>query len=117
MKKRVESELYKRRNITISDEWQFFVNFLADMGERPEGTTLDRIDNNQGYFKENCRWANSKVQARNKFTNHFLEINGISKCLVDWAKEFNLPTTTFYRRFHRGERGEFILRPSLHQQK
>jgi len=45
-----------------------FENFLVDMGERPDGATLDRVDNQRGYFPENCRWADSKTQSRNRRT-------------------------------------------------
>jgi hypothetical protein len=66
-------EHYKQRGITVCDRWRSFENFLADMGERPEGMTLDRVDNDKGYFLGNCRWATKQVQGNNRITNiHFV---------------------------------------------
>lgn len=56
---------YGARGITVCQEWQDYVRFVSDMGEPEEGQTLDRIDNEQGYFKENCRWASGHIQAVN----------------------------------------------------
>ena len=62
----ISYEQYAELGVTVCDRWHKFENFYADMGDKPEGTSIDRIDNRLGYFKENCRWATIKEQARNK---------------------------------------------------
>ena len=57
---------YGARGITICDHWLNWRNFIEDMGQPPAGLTLDRIDNDKGYFKENCRWATRSQQNANK---------------------------------------------------
>ena len=58
--------LYGGRGITVDPKWEDFAEFLKDMGERPEGMTLDRKDNTLGYSKENCRWATPSEQNSNR---------------------------------------------------
>lgn len=57
---------YGGRGITVCDRWRDFANFYADMGNRPEGRSLDRIDNSAGYSLDNCRWATAAEQVANR---------------------------------------------------
>ena len=95
--------------IKMQDSWNSFENFLLDMGERPEGMTLDRIDNTKGYYKENCRWATQAEQNRNRSTNVILTFDGKSMCATDWALEIGIHRDTIRRRIKRGLPIEKVL--------
>lgn len=92
-------KLYGGRGITVCPRWNCFSNFLEDMGERPVGTSLDRIDVNRGYEKDNCRWATAMEQGRNKRTAVMIERGGQVKCLSEWIVVLGLtPGIVAYRR-------------------
>ena len=75
----------------MCQEWaESFEAFLRDMGVRPEGMTLDRVDNDKGYYKENCRWATPKQQAYNRSTNVLIEYNGVKQGIRQWADELGV---------------------------
>jgi hypothetical protein len=97
--------------IDIENRWvESFENFLADMGERPKGKTLDRIDNTKGYFKDNCRWATQSEQNRNKSTNVILTYQGKTMCAIDWAKEIGIHRDTIRKRLKRNLPIEQVLK-------
>jgi hypothetical protein len=94
--------LYGGRGITVCERWRKFENFLADMGERPEGMTLDRVDGEKGYGPENCRWATFKQQSRNTTQNVFLIHAGASRCIAEWAEITGIPRSAISGRLRRG---------------
>jgi len=104
---------YGARGITICNEWRdSFAAFLRDMGHRPAGMTLDRIDNNLGYSPQNCRWTTWQNQQRNKRSNHLVTLNGETLCLSEWAERqgFN-EGIILYRLSHGWTPEEAILTP------
>jgi hypothetical protein len=94
--------LYAGRGIRLALRWEIFENFLADMGERPPGMSIDRIDNNGNYEPGNCRWATSKEQTRNKRVNRMVLWRGQSLCLVEWADRVGIPRSVLNDRLRRG---------------
>jgi hypothetical protein len=93
---------YGGRGIKVCERWLDFETFLADMGSRPDGTSLDRIDNNGNYEPGNCRWATIIEQARNRRTNKIVEWNGIALGLCEWSVRLNIRSRTINARLTRG---------------
>lgn len=91
---------YGNVGIDVCEEWfESFENFYADMGARPsKNHTIDRVDNNKGYSKENCRWATMTEQQRNKTNNRMIQFNGKNMCLSEWCEVLNMPLNTLRNR-------------------
>lgn len=93
---------YGARGIKVCARWDDFQLFLEDMGERPSGKTIDRIDVNGGYEPSNCRWATPQEQARNRTDNRILTIDGVRITLTDCAAKFGMYASTLHKRLARG---------------
>lgn len=101
--------IYGGRGITVCENWLKFENFKYDMydaylkhvnkfGEK--NTTLDRINNDEGYFLTNVRWTTIKEQQRNKKNNVFIEYKGKKKILSDWATEYGINERSLHKRIY-----------------
>ena len=93
---------YSCRGITYDERWDSFENFYLDMGEVPEGMSIDRIDVNGNYTKDNCRWATREQQANNTRANVFIEWNGKRQTRSQWERELNMKPTTLRSRLKAG---------------
>lgn len=106
---------YGGRGITVCDRWRSsFEAFLADMGARPSRAhQIDREKNDGPYAPENCRWATSAEQARNRSSNVLLTIDGETMCLLDWAIRIGMPRNTLRNRLLRGWSPERAVRTPM----
>lgn len=81
---------YGGRGIKVCDRWEKFENFLADMGVKPSGLSLDRINVNGNYEPSNCRWATMREQMQNQSTNKYLSVNGVVMVQAEAARLLGL---------------------------
>lgn len=86
---------YGGRGIGVSESWLRFENFYQDMGDPPDGKTLDRINNNQGYSIENCRWATPRQQNQNTSANINVTFNGETMIAAEWARRIGISSRSF----------------------
>ena len=93
-----EFQNYGGRGICVSKSWRKFENFYKDMGHRPTGKTLDRINNNLGYSKKNCKWSTLKEQTRNKRNNIIYR----GECSADACKRLGGASGLIRKRLNRG---------------
>lgn len=101
-KKNVSYPRYGGRGIKICKRWMKFENFLKDMGIRPEGMQLDRIDNNGNYYKKNCRWVTPRENSNNRSSSLIIECFGKSQSLSNWAREYGINPSTIKARILTG---------------
>lgn len=100
--KRENYPRYGGAGITVSERWLKFANFIADMGERPKGTQLDRINNSGNYEPGNCRWATLVEQRLNSRQVNNYTHDGRTQCLAHWCIEFGIKYETAIGRLKRG---------------
>lgn len=102
---------YGALGITVCERWLYsFPNFFADMGECPDGCSLDRIDSKGIYSPENCRWASMEVQQLNKKRTKYATLNGETKPVVTWCKILGISYRTIRARIAAGWEPEKALR-------
>lgn len=93
---------YGGRGIEVCNRWNLFSNFLIDMGQKPKGYSLERIDNSGNYEPNNCRWASLKEQARNRRTSKKVTFNSQTKTIAEWSELTGINQNTILRRIQRG---------------
>lgn len=105
--------LYGGRGIKVCPTWRSsYEAFLGDMGPKPSPLhTLDRKNTNGNYEPANCRWATAKEQNRNRRNNHLLTIDGVTKCITEWAEVYDLCPKLVAGRIRRGWQVPDIFRP------
>lgn len=100
---------YGGRGIKVCEEWMSFQNFIADMGVRPVGKTLDRIDNDGNYEKSNCKWSTLVEQQRNRRSVRLLEYRGQIKRLPEWSEIVGIKPRVIRERLDAGWSTEMAL--------
>jgi hypothetical protein len=100
--KHPQYKAYGGRGITVCKRWMKFENFFEDMGNAPTGLSLDRIDNNSGYSKDNCRWATKIEQNNNTRGNKRILFNGENLTLSQWSYKMKIPSQTISDRLAKG---------------
>lgn len=110
---------YGARGIKICERWNnSFDDFLSDMGKRPtRNHSIERLRNDGDYEPGNCKWATIIEQARNRRNNVFIEHNGISKCVTDWANDIGVSQEVLWHRLNTGMSPQEALTHKLHSRR
>ena len=93
---------YGGKGIRVCERWKSFKNFAEDMGERPDGLTLDRIESTKDYSPENCRWADKKTQGVNRSQTIYIEYEGLKLTIEEWSLRTGISRDVIYFRYWRG---------------
>ena len=106
---------YGARGIRVCNRWMnSFESFYSDMGDRPDGTSLDRINNDGNYEPGNCAWATKPEQGTNQRTNRFIEHDGQRLTLMQWSRQTGLSKHTISMRIKKGWSIDKALTTPLH---
>jgi hypothetical protein len=100
---------YGGRGIQVVERWHKVENFVADMDPRPDGYTLDRIDNNEWYSPGNCRWASRIEQANNTSNNSIITYKGVTRTVAEWSRILGILDSTIRERLKAGWPVERVL--------
>jgi hypothetical protein len=95
-------EHYGGRGIKVCQRWSSFSNFVLDMGVRPDGMTLERINNSGNYEPSNCKWASMQENSNNTRRNRILAHKGRQQTMAQWARELGINYDTFKSKIERG---------------
>lgn len=101
---------YPDRGISIANDWIDFEKFHADMGDRPVGMTLDRIDNTKGYSRQNCRWATPTEQANNKMDTIYVIVDDVKMSFMDACRKFDIGESCARHRMRKGMSDQDIFK-------
>jgi len=94
---------YGAKGVAVCDEWRdSFEQFLADMGNAPEGMSIERIDVYGNYEPSNCKWATIEEQANNKTNNRYLTLDGVTLTAAQWGRKLGIRSHTILRRLRDG---------------
>ena len=93
---------YGGRGISVCERWNDFALFLADMGEKPAGMSIDRIDPSRGYAPDNCRWATQAQQMSNMRRNKIVSLGSESLTVSEWARRLKISASVIYHRLAAG---------------
>ena len=107
---------YGARGIFVCEKWNDFDKFIEDMGMRPaHDYELDRIDNDDGYHPDNCRWIDHQTQNDNRRSSRWITINERTQTMKQWSEETGINYYTMSQRYYNGDRGESLIRPTKKQ--
>lgn len=107
-----EFKNYGGRGIRVCERWHEFREFYKDMGERPDGLSIERKDSSRNYTADNCVWANAKQQARNRRTNTLITVDGVTACIVEMSEKYSIHSGIISNRLFAGwSHEESVKRP------